>query len=347
MLFLPCLRGLEPLLVREIEALGIAAKASYCGAYVEQMDLKTILTLNYCCRFASRVLFPLGRFKVYDQDSLHKRAKAIPWENFFKHEKMTVAVDANVQHPKFRNSLFAAQVLKDAVCDRLRDLHGWRPSVDTKEPDIQLNLFIHEEWATVSFDTSGLPLFKRGWRTASVQAPLQETLGAALLAFAGYTGEGTLCDPCCGSGTILIEAAMIATKTPPGYFRKKWGFTLLPEFDQILWDEVRSHYDRQITKLKGSQISGSDIDPKARQAAQANAKAADFPIPIMRKCTQEADLIVTNPPFGVRMGKGVEFEHFLGKRKVILFPKEEQVEGKVLGAFSNGGIPCVVVELFN
>lgn len=345
MLFLPCLRGLEPLLLQEITALGISAKQSYCGVYVEQMDLKTILTLNYCCRFASRVLLPLGRFKVYDQDSLHKRTKALLWENYFKREQMTLAVDANVQHPKFRNSLFAAQVVKDAVCDRLRDLHGWRPSVDTKEPDIQLNLFIDQGWATVSVDTSGQPLFKRGWREASVQAPLQETLGAALLRFAGYTGEETLCDPCCGSGTILVEAAMMATKTPPGYYRRKWGFTALPEFDPLLWDEVRHFYDQRITTFKANRIWGSDIDPKARQAAQANVKAAGFAIPIMRKVTQEADLIVTNPPFGVRVGRGVNFNEFLAKRKVILSPKNEHPDGKILGAFSNGGIPCVVVEL--
>src|SRR5262249_15308890 len=147
---------------------------------------------------------------------------------------------ANVNHRRLHNSLFAAQVAKDAICDRMRKETGGRPSVQIQHPDVQLNLFIQQQYGLISLDTSKEPLHKRGYRLEAVEAPLQETLAAAILRLARYSKELIFLDPCCGSGTFLIEAALIATQTPPGYLRKEWGFMRHPEYDSSEWLKVRN-----------------------------------------------------------------------------------------------------------
>lgn len=301
---------LEPLLAQELEELGIQnIRTGYRGVFVDQWNFETVYRINYASRIASRVFIPLLSFRCRDQDSLYRNASKINWFDYLK-VRDTFAIDANVRHPNLKNSLFAAQVVKDAICDQFRDRTGSRPSVDLKTPDLQLNLFIDHQYGLLSLDASGAPLNKRGYRQESVEAPMQETLAAAILRIAKYNPEQDyLLDPCCGSGTLLIEAALIASKTPPGYLRQKWGFMRHPDFSMEAWLKTRNEIDADRTPLKPGIISGIDRAHSAIRAAKINLKAAGFHKEI---ALSEADfreyepnplpnLIIANPPHGRRL----------------------------------------------
>src|ERR1700722_8739454 len=220
-LFITCAQHLEPLLIQELTALGITdLKLGFRGIWAPN-TIENIYKINYLSRLATRVLLPLSQFACPDAQALYTEAKKIPWLDYLDETK-TIAIDANIHHPQIRHSLYGAQLIKDAICDVVREKKGARPSVDVKNPDIQLNVFIQKNRATLSIDTSGIPLYKRGWKEAATEATLPETLAAAILLRAGYGEREVLCDPFCGSGTFLIEAACMATQTPAGYFRKKW-----------------------------------------------------------------------------------------------------------------------------
>ncbi len=300
-LFVTCSRFLEELLVEELLEMGFdKVKASYCGVYVGDNSLEAIYKINYLSRIASRVQLPLSRFQCRDQRDLYQGSLAIEWEKYIGPGK-TLAIDANVSHQKLKHSLHAAQVVKDGICDRIRSKRGPRPSVDIKNPDVQLNLYISGDRATISFDTSGTPLFKRGLRAETVIAPLQETLGAGMLRLAGYNGQ-SFCDPCCGSGTILLEAAMIATSTPPGFYRALWGFFHLPGFNRRAWKTMRADWDAERIPLTAT-LFGIDRDAGA---AKENIRRSGFDIEVEENDFQQVsprpfDLIVTNPPYGKRL----------------------------------------------
>jgi putative N6-adenine-specific DNA methylase len=248
------------------------------------------------------------QFKCFDQRSLYKGASEIDWTAFIRRNQ-TFAIDANVHHRELRNSLFAAQVVKDVICDQMRQKIGSRPSVDVQNPDVQINLFIQNNRATISFDTSGAPLHKRGYRQESVEAPIQETLAAAILRLAHYQGDAILWDPCCGSGTLLIEAALIATGTCPGYLRKQWGFMHHPQYDQIEWLKVRNQLDSKRRPLMAERLFGIDLNKNAVRASKINLKAAGFhnEVSIINADFKEYEpspaptLVVTNPPHGKRL----------------------------------------------
>jgi len=308
-LFVTCSQGLEPLLTEELKEMGYATiREGFRGVHVEVPSIEAIYRINYLSRLGGRVLLPLTDFRCFTQNDLYKAASEIDWAQYIAPGK-TFAIDANVNHRKLKNSLYAAQVVKDAICDRLRKERGLRPSIDTKEPDVQLNLFIHQDHAILSFDTSGQPLHKRGYRIETVEAPLQETLAAAVLRIAKYDGEETLYDPCCGSGTFLIEAALIATKTAPGYLRTRWGFSQLPEFSQEEWLKIKTAIDADRVPLRHGKIHGSDKSRNAVRASKLNLRAAGF---LQLVDVREADfrdvvpsaipnLVVVNPPYGRRL----------------------------------------------
>lgn len=308
-LFASCSTALEPLLLEELKQLGIESlRLGYRGVYIENWDWKTIYTINYCSRIASRLLLPLTRFKCFDSKSLYKGVGYVNWSLFIP-EGATFAIDANVSHRELRNSLFAAQIVKDAICDQLREKTGRRPSINVQDPDVQLNLYIQNNMALLSFDTSGTPLYKRGYRQESVEAPLQENLAAAILTIAKYQADTILFDPCCGSGTFLIEAALMASRTAPGYLRRKWGFMRHPQFNQIEWLQVKNEWDKKRIPLQSKKIFGIDINKEAVRVAKINLKAAGFlqNIEISQSDFRdyqpsiEPSLIVTNPPYGKRM----------------------------------------------
>lgn len=307
-LFVSCAPTLEPLLLEELNGLDIhSVKLGYRGVYVDNWDWSTIYKINYASRLANRVLLPIKRFKCFDRRTLYRHVSDINWSYYLK-EGWTFSIDANVHHKELRNSLFAAQVVKDAICDQLRQKTGWRPSIDLQQPDVQLNLFIQQNSGVLSFDTSGSPLHKRGYRQESVEAPLQETLAAALLRLAKYTKDCIFLDPCCGSGTLLIEAALMASQTPPGYLRQKWGF--MRHFDYHLndWLKVRNQLDSHRQPLQPDHFFGLDINRNAVRACKINLKAAGFKdLDIQHGDFREfnpvviPDFVMTNPPHGRRL----------------------------------------------
>jgi putative N6-adenine-specific DNA methylase len=308
-LFVSCAPALEQLLMEELKELGISSlQIGYRGVFVNEWDWTTIYKINYSSRLASRVLLPLARFRCFDRRSLYRHAMEIDWSQFLK-ERFTFAIDANVHHRELRNSLFAAQVVKDAICDQMRQKNGKRPSVQVQNPDIQINLYIQQQNAIISFDTSGEPLHKRGYRQETVEAPIQETLAAAILRLAHYTKDVIFLDPCCGSGTFLIEAALIATQTPPGYLRKQFGFMQHPQYEASEWLKVRNQIDEKRTSLSLHHLFGLDRSQNAIRACKINLKAAGFSQQIE---VQQADFrdylptfssnfILANPPHGRRL----------------------------------------------
>lgn len=308
-LFVTCAPYLEPLLAEELQELGFSdISPSYRGVFVHAGQFEDIYTINYRSRLAARVLLPLERFTCRGRDSLYDRVRDIPWKDFFKRAK-TFAVDANVDSQVFKSSLFAAQVVKDAVCDRLRDETGNRPNVKPYDPDLQLNFFLQQDRAVLSIDTSGSPLHKRGYRQEAGGAPLQETLAAALLKLANYTGDEIFLDPCCGSGTLLIEAALIASCTPPQFFRRSFGFMHLPEYDEVRWLGLKNEVNRLIKPLPTGHFFGVDINRNAVRMCHANLRAAGLmsAVRVIQSDFREfkpqvlPNFILTNPPYGNRL----------------------------------------------
>lgn len=320
MLFISCAEHLEPLLLKELEALQIAPlKLGFRGVFAPH-SWENIFKINYLSRLATRVLMPLTQFSCPDKQSLYQEAKKIPWLDFIDETK-TFAIDANVRHPNIRHSLYAAQIVKDALCDTIREKKGARPSVDLKNPDLQLNLYIHNNKAILSIDTSGAPLYKRGWKEVSIEASMPETLAAAILFRSGYSEKEILCDPFCGSGTFLIEAASIATQTPAGYFRKKWGFMQIPGFSLCDWEAFKAEWNQKRRPIESQTIIGSDQDPKALAACRAHLAHTGFEKEVLllhapiSKLTlpRSPSYLITDPPFGKRMQTSTQLYHDLGQ----------------------------------
>jgi putative N6-adenine-specific DNA methylase len=308
-LFVTCGQGLEPLLVDELTQMGFERiTAGFRGVYVADTSLEAIYQINYCSRIASRVLLPLHRFRCHDRQMLYRGAETINWLQYIPAGK-TFAIDANVSHRELRNSLFAAQVVKDAICDHFRDHSRERPNVNPHSPDIQLNLFIYHDMATLSFDTSGDSLHKRGYRQDSVEAPIRENLAAALLRLAQFRGDEILYDPCCGSGTFLVEAALIASQTAPGFLRRQWGFMSLPNFSQERWLQVKCAVDAKRIALPAHHIFGTDLNKNAVHVSKVNLRAAGFHLSVevsqrdFREYipTLTPNFMICNPPHGYRL----------------------------------------------
>lgn len=311
-LFVICGSQLEPLLQEELKELGYEKTTpGFRGVYVEVEGIQDICRINYLSRIATRVLLPLAGFKVWDKKTLYSGALKIDWSQYLDPTK-TFAIDFSVNHKAFKNSLFAAQVVKDAICDQFREKTGVRPSVHTSHPDVQIHLFIHDTWATISFDTSGSPLHKRGYRIEGGEAPLQENLAAALLKIAKYNADEVLVDPMMGSGTFLIEAAMIATNTPPGILREKWGFFHLPEFDREFWESFKVEEAKKIIPMPPKKLFGIDINKSQVRKAMANLRVSGLHKNVaiadgdLRTWTPpvKPTFLITNPPYGKRLDEG-------------------------------------------
>jgi putative N6-adenine-specific DNA methylase len=285
--------------------------------------------INLGSRIASRVLMPLRRFRCPDAKALYQEVSSIDWRPYFKRGQ-TFAIDHHVhQNADLRNSMYAAQIVKDALCDQLRKKTGKRPSVNTEAPDVRLDIHVFKDRATLSFDTSGAPLNQRGYRKGKGgAAPLRENLAAALLRLAGYTGETGVTDPCCGAGTLLIEAAWIATRTPPGCLRRRWGFQGHPDYDAKAWEEERARQDAQRRTVSqpfvGIELKGpGDAERCAKQAGVNDLckwYRGDFREVYPEELTH---FMITNPPYGRRIGESerlVELYRALGdfmKQRVL------------------------------
>ncbi|MBU4011787.1 MAG: class I SAM-dependent RNA methyltransferase, partial [Proteobacteria bacterium] len=279
-------------------------------------DKSTLYRINYLSRLLSRCLAPLISYACPDTDTLYQKAKQIEWDDFFKYGN-TFAVSGNVSDSSISHSKYAALRLKDAVADYFKEKTGRRPDVSVKNPDIQLNLHIRKDEAVISLDTSGGALHKRGYREDSVSAPMQETVAAAIIRFSEWDGSVPLYDPMCGSGTLLCEALMRYSNIPAGVFRKQFGFEFLPDFDEAVWKQVKKEADGHIRELPKGLIAGSDMSAQAVRASRTNlmglhygnnvsVEKADFrKLPTLGK-----HVIVTNPPYGIRMGGDEDLEIF-------------------------------------
>ena len=247
---------------------GTETKPAYRGVYFTA-NQRTLYTINFNSRLINRVLAPLIYFKCHSDRYLYKTASQINWKDFLSPAE-PFAVFATVSHSQIRHSRFAALRLKDAVVDYFRERSGERPSIDTRNPDVWLNLHIDQNEAVISVDTSGGSLHRRGYRIESIEAPMIETLAASVLKYAGWDGQGELVDPFCGSGTLLCEAYMIASGTPASILRKKFGFKKLPDFDIKLWERVRKEGLERIRTVEHGIISGSDISLGTVKSAKLN-----------------------------------------------------------------------------
>ena len=304
---------------QELRTLGARETSpTYRGIYFSAAP-KVLYTINFYARLISRVLAPLTSFRCHSDRYLYKKAREIEWQDFLD-PSQTFAVFATVANSRLRHSKFAALRLKDAVVDSFRAATGVRPSIDTRQPDVWMNLHIHNDEATISLDTSGGSLHRRGYRKKSVQAPLVETLAAAIIHHAEWDGRRPLYDPFCGSGTLLCEAYMSAARMPAGLFRKRFGFQSLPDFDAGLWRQLQEDGQAALRPPHQGLIFGSDIDPEAVHAARVNIAA--FPArPAITVEQRDAfqirriddAVIVCNPPYGIRMGKQANLGDFYAR----------------------------------
>ena len=308
-------QGLEPLLAQELTELG--ADDIQIGRRMVSFkgDKEMMYRANFCLRTAIRVLKPIKTFKAKSADDVYAAVSDIDWSEYLTPDT-TFAVDSVVFSPEFHHSKFVAYKVKDAIADQFRERTGKRPNVSVSNPDIQLHIHISDYDATLALDSSGESLHRRGYRQETVAAPLNEVLAAAIIMMTGWRGETDFIDPFCGSGTLCIEAALIARGIAPGVFRKNYAFEKWPDFDADLFERV--YNDDSNERDFDHHIYGRDNDPKAVGIARRNVRAAglskditideaDFrevPLALTNDEDKEAvqrPLLVTNPPYGERI----------------------------------------------
>jgi len=260
------------------------------------------------------VLAPLKSFHCRNADAITKLAKKIEWDKFFSLEK-TFAITSNVSKSSITNSLYASQVLKDGIADYFRAKFGKRPNVDTVNPDVRFNLFIETDNAVLSLDTSGESLHKRGYRLLAGGAPMQETLAAAIIRLSKWDGEKPLLDCMCGSGTILCEALMQYCRIPAQKLRKKFGFFHLPDFNKSIWEKFKDEADSKIRSLPKGILSGSDKSQITVNIAKENLSRLPYSESVTLSAHPfqhikhfENGVLITNPPYGIRLGERDEVE---------------------------------------
>ena len=367
--FISTPRNLEPLLESELRDLGIVdVKQVYLGVEAK-LSREEVYRVVYASRLASRVLRPLATFPCRNPDELYEHAVKFNWARILK-EGQTLKVTASVSDSAITHSQYAALKLKDAVVDSLRERTGARPSIDRETPDVRLDLFLRHDQATISLYYSDGIMHRRGYRIQAVDAPLKENLAAAVLLFSKWKGDRPLLDLFCGSGTFLIEAAMIATQMPAGYFRETQGFETLPDFSDSLWAKVKNEFTKNMLPLAKGLITGVDISARAMAATRANLARTPFldAIKLIQKDFAKLEgpyperTILANPPYGVRLEdtkEGLqEFYKSLGQflkvkcpssRAYVLIPdreleKEIWFKPERRLAIDNGALEVIVAE---
>lgn len=304
--------SLEKYAHQELTDLGAEIKQEVPRGIYFSCSVEVLYRILYGSRLVQRVLYPLLSFDCHSEKYLYQQArKNIDWTSLFDlGEKF--AIDCNLSNSFTRHSLYASQVLKDAICDSFRDKYEARPSYSNKESDILFNLHMKNNHAIIALDILGCSMHMRGYRKRSVEAPLQETLAAAIVQIADWQAEGSLCDPLCGSGTLLAEALMRHCQIPAGYLRNNSRIRHLPEYNDTLWQDTVKQANAQITELHKGKIYASDIDPEAIEACRTNLSALPGGENVELKCIRFQNLeakpgrtIITNPPYGVRLEKGL------------------------------------------
>ena len=305
-------KGLESLLAEELISLG-AERAEIVNRGVTFYGGRALMyRVNLASRLSLRVLVPVFRFEATDTETLYRRVKRYDW-SLHMDNRMTFAIDPVVYSPFFKNSLYVAHKVKDAIADRFREQTHIRPSVNRDRPDLLINVHISGKWVTLSLDSSGGSLHKRGYRTGQFEAPLNEVLAAGMILSTGWRGDTPLLDPMCGSGTLAIEAALIAAEIPPGIFRKNYGFEHWKDFDRELFEHVAQNLSAE-KELKVP-IFARDVDKEAVALTRLHLKQMDLVHMVKVEEMDFADspgmdqgaTIILNPPYGERM-KHVDIE---------------------------------------
>ncbi len=298
--------GLEDILAKELTELGANEIETERRAVRFKGDKTLLYKANLCLRSAIRILVPIAQFKATDADEVYEKAKKINWEEYIG-IKQSFIINETVNSENFRHSKFVAYRLKDAIADYFTELYDKRPSVSITSPDIYIDIHISHNECTISLDSSGVSLHKRGYRSSQNEAPISEAQAAGMLLMAGWDGSKDFIDPMCGSGTFLIEAALIALNIPPCIYRTQFAFEKWHDFDKELFDDLYNDdsEEREFTH----KIIGYDVNPNTVKIAQENIKAAGLSKYIEVQCRDianfeevtEPSLIVTNPPYGERL----------------------------------------------
>lgn len=314
--FAQCAQGLEDLLAEELRELGAEPETPGRQGVGFLADTAALYRVVYRTRLAARVLAPLITFDCHSDRYLYATARKLDWDVLLT-PATTFAVDATVSQSNLDHSQFAAQRLKDAIVDHFRESTGSRPSVDRRAPQLLLNLHVRRNRAVIGLDLGGGALHRRGYRTEAGEAPLQETLAAAIVRLSGWDGEGPLHDPMCGSGTLLAEAWLSASRIPAGWLRAQLAppWALLPDFDEQAWVEVRREAAALRRRLEPGLVSGADLDRDVVKTARANLAKLPGGAAIGLGVADARDLalppgatVLTNPPYGVRLGQRREVE---------------------------------------
>jgi putative N6-adenine-specific DNA methylase len=300
------LYGLEDILAEELVAIGANDVETGRRMVSFSGDQAMLYKANFQCRTALRILKPIAHFKADHADAVYREVKNIEWEQYLSPGK-TFAIDAVIYSEKFNHSKFVAYRTKDAIADYFDDKYGKRPAVRVNNPDLYLNIHISHNDCTVSLDSSGESLHKRGYRISQVDAPLNEVLAAGIILKTGWRGESNFIDPMCGSGTLPVEAAMIALNMAPGIFRKEYAFERWPDFDRELLDEI--YNDDSAEREFDFKCYGSDISPTAIEKATKNVRSAGLSKYIELKTVPfqqyteapRPGILVMNPPYGERI----------------------------------------------
>lgn len=302
-------RGLENALCEELSAVGAVEPKVVPGGVAFRGDWGVCYRANLESRLATRIGWRLSQGSYAKEDDIYRQALALPWERYFNVGR-TIRVHTTAIKCPLRSIDFVSLRVKDAICDRFRAKVNDRPSVDTREPDVRIQVFLTENQCTLYLDTSGAPLWQRGLRQSSVEAPLKENLAAGILKLSGWQPGTPLVDPMCGSGTFLLEAVCMALDRAPG-LKRSFAFEKLASFDAGQWKRLRDDAIARCRPLKPLPIFGSDIDPRAVRATQRNLQEAGFAGAVQLATqdvlqvnpTAETGTLVANPPYGERIGE--------------------------------------------
>jgi putative N6-adenine-specific DNA methylase len=360
------LYGLENVLAEELKTLAASDILVLNRAVAFSGDLKLLYKTNYCLRTALSVLKTVAEFRIRSTNDLYKNSLKVEWDNFLDPDK-TFSIIPVINSPFFQHTGYAGLVLKDALADWFREKTGRRPSVNADEPDIVFNLHISNDLVTISLDSTVVPLYKRGYRKEQGSAPMNEVLAAGIVLLSGWNNDTSLLDPMCGSGTIPIEAAMIASGIPPGRFRQFYGFSRWKDYDESLFDQVKKEcVSKDI--IQGIKIFGSDISENVLSQAKANIESAGLSDLISVKQSDFRDLeppdnsgvIIMNPPYGKRisLAENDDLYNMIGSTLKHNFPgykawlitsdkeslKQIGLKPALKTTLFNGSLECVLVK---
>jgi putative N6-adenine-specific DNA methylase len=336
--FAPCPRGLEAPLADELRELGAQEITPSDAGVGFSGDFHLCYRVNLQSRIASRILWLIDSWEYQTEDDVYEGVKGLPWDKCFTLNK-TIAVTVNAVKCPLRSLDFITLRIKDAVCDKFRDIAGERPSVETHNPDVRIHAFLNATHVTLYLDTSGEALFKRGLRVSSGDAPLKENLAAGILRMANWQPGIPLLDPMCGSGTFLLQAAQIALDIAPG-LNRQFGFANLLNYDETYFKQISAELTARIRPVTPQQIFGSDLYGEALDDAKANLQAAGLTDAVQLKQANALEIspptpsgiMVMNPPYGVRLGEQRDLAEFYPKLGDVLKQKFSGWNAYILSA---------------